>query len=871
MSPAVMAKPVGSIQLLSTPLRRPSQSETISPAAKGKPTDNVATPTATPTATPSRPVSSPALRTPCAANGASDLYRARLYALITEAHTAALSLRLSSPEIPVPHMGARGQVAFHLQGRVPSSFEAILPTLPAETPVEDYKALLDAGAAGHFEDYGVPEAHAEWLMHLLRESGESATAPPADDPVAWARLRLFEAEVACLPVACVDGLLAARKLMRKMRTRIDTCVRILLAMEGRGRRVSQATLDKLKATLEKAERQAQVEQEKLRKAQDKERKSQERERAKLERELKGELAAATAGAGGPAADAGANGSANGSSSGGASAPGNSSTVKRSALEEKRRREKMQRDKQASFMKRFIRPKTSNPDMRAGNGTASITPNDSGQPRDGGDNGPQSTSSVPKGDQVFREQGALAADFASDRDVMPVCWWIRAQMESTSFKDMDLAFALRSEDGESAARQYTNVGTRADLQAHMVACAKRRVVAEGKVRSAMRDFRRSRKEHAGDRNPRFVRRRSDSRCQCNGQTVKLYQFAEDHRPAYYGTKHARSTKAGGRRPFAKDMLVDYDYDSEDDWDDDEDGEDLSDIEADLERANENAELVELYGDCATDEEEDDDFFDEGADGEEEDENEDDDEVEAGDDDDTTNAGKSVGNQVSQGESIAVQEGSGKSVSAKTSSCVATDKADEQSGSKTTPIDKEKEVIVVLESGDTTSTGKRSAKGDMNRRGNKRRKTGMRQNVTIEGPSPPRPGKASALDRYSVSIRAGMEAIPMYNPYVLSVSDLSAENLRTRTTPVKTGRVTMTDVMRKELARTIAKWCQVGVNRDKLVGEFCQACKASGLDLPSRSEIVRAIGEMARFEKRKGDSRACWYLNDGVLDGDAFVRA
>eukprot|EP00954_Amorphochlora_amoebiformis_P026483 1379512-Amorphochlora_amoeboformis.AAC.1 len=63
-------------------------------------------------------------------------------------------------------------------------------------------------------------------------------------------------------------------------------------------------------------------------------------------------------------------------------------------------------------------------------------------------------------------------------------------------------------------------------------------------------------------PVFIRKRSKKR-----SGVKLLQFFEDVRPAWYG-KHerTRSTKVDGRRPFARDPNLDYDYDSEAEWED-----------------------------------------------------------------------------------------------------------------------------------------------------------------------------------------------------------------------------------------------------------------------------------------------------------------
>lgn len=66
-------------------------------------------------------------------------------------------------------------------------------------------------------------------------------------------------------------------------------------------------------------------------------------------------------------------------------------------------------------------------------------------------------------------------------------------------------------------------------------------------------------------------------------MKLLQFHEDVRPAYYGTwskaYNGKST-VNGRRPFAKDtQILNYDYDSEAEWDYDVDDEDIHTLDLD----------------------------------------------------------------------------------------------------------------------------------------------------------------------------------------------------------------------------------------------------------------------------------------------------
>ncbi|KAJ3290709.1 hypothetical protein HK104_006558 [Borealophlyctis nickersoniae] len=60
----------------------------------------------------------------------------------------------------------------------------------------------------------------------------------------------------------------------------------------------------------------------------------------------------------------------------------------------------------------------------------------------------------------------------------------------------------------------------------------------------------------------------------GLKWKLLQFAENFRPAYWGTWSKKSKTVTGRRPFSRDSDVfDYDFDSEAEWEEDEPGEEL----------------------------------------------------------------------------------------------------------------------------------------------------------------------------------------------------------------------------------------------------------------------------------------------------------
>ncbi|KAL7753402.1 hypothetical protein RI367_001177 [Sorochytrium milnesiophthora] len=63
-------------------------------------------------------------------------------------------------------------------------------------------------------------------------------------------------------------------------------------------------------------------------------------------------------------------------------------------------------------------------------------------------------------------------------------------------------------------------------------------------------------------------------------MKLLQFAEDHRPPYWGTWSKDSIFVTGHHPLAKDAALDYEYDSEAEWEEEGEGDEIkSDDEED----------------------------------------------------------------------------------------------------------------------------------------------------------------------------------------------------------------------------------------------------------------------------------------------------
>ncbi|OCU00336.1 hypothetical protein XELAEV_18006108mg [Xenopus laevis] len=58
-------------------------------------------------------------------------------------------------------------------------------------------------------------------------------------------------------------------------------------------------------------------------------------------------------------------------------------------------------------------------------------------------------------------------------------------------------------------------------------------------------------------------------------MKLLQFCENHRPAYWGTCNRRSRVINSRKPWAQDTgMLDYEVDSDEEWEEEEPGESLS---------------------------------------------------------------------------------------------------------------------------------------------------------------------------------------------------------------------------------------------------------------------------------------------------------
>lgn len=670
----------------------------------------------------------------------ADSYWKRLHRLLVEAAESSLALRGSffgggGKEGDGGDENVARRVACDLQGLRHAQANDILASREGDSRYID---TYVSRAAGAFVSYGIADEHANWVAACLADVEASREKPEngvgivdgmeghPDGAVEDVRVRVFEAEISCMPVVVGTELIDVRKIMRRTKQRVDLCVKILMALNGL-RRCTQASLEKMKLQLEKADLTACVDRERVVA-------KKEKERVKSEK---------------------------------------AKSIGKSGGKTKRKR---QLNAAATFMKRFVKAKEMD--------EARDLP---GLP-------------LPEG------RDGVVAPVADDREVMSVAWWLRSEMD-----------VLPSEMVESGMR---GDGNAKDLNSVLQFCASRRSIAEGRVPDALGEYRRARKVNVEDRTPRFVKRRAQVRGRGKNGAVKLLQFDENNRPAYYGTYGKRSRTVRGRRPLAKEAGLDYEADSDDEWE--EEGEDLCDVEAEKDMALEDAELKRLYG---SDDEEDDDFLDDGDAEDEDDEGEDEDGDADGDDNSPAN--QEAGEGAKPGEGAKREDGGVVDLT-----------------------------MVTVKS--PVKNGKRAGR-DENGKKVKRRRT-LRQVVVIHHASVANTDP-TRLDKHPVTIFEDAQPIQMFNPFVYNTSDIAAEHLKAKPPTVRVTRPsTMDDNAKLDLALTLKSGIS---SKDRIVLQFCEQRKTRGLRVPSKSEILRAIDEIGTREKRDGDTRAGWYLNDPRL--------
>ena len=77
-------------------------------------------------------------------------------------------------------------------------------------------------------------------------------------------------------------------------------------------------------------------------------------------------------------------------------------------------------------------------------------------------------------------------------------------------------------------------------------------------------------------------------------MRMLSFWEDHRPAYLGTVSRNSRVICGRRPLARDTeLLNYEYDSEEDWEEEVEGEDLNETDEEEEAGGNELEYDDFF--------------------------------------------------------------------------------------------------------------------------------------------------------------------------------------------------------------------------------------------------------------------------------------
>eukprot|EP00171_Calliarthron_tuberculosum_P020276 IDg20276t1 len=207
----------------------------------------------------------------------SEAYFARLKVLLRFAsELASNSLLPYSCETPAAEKGTVAQVAFELQGRGPGEVKTITSKYADDV---DWTAEWCSANAGAFVNYGIgspalPVEVVSWIKEKL-----------APVPI---EVRVFEADIAALPIALSERLLKSRARIGNVRSRCELCVRILAAIEGKGRKTAPAKLEKMKLQFEKAEAAARKQEEKRKLTEEKaiasEKARQEREKKREEKE-----------------------------------------------------------------------------------------------------------------------------------------------------------------------------------------------------------------------------------------------------------------------------------------------------------------------------------------------------------------------------------------------------------------------------------------------------------------------------------------------------------------------------------------------------------------------------------------------------------
>lgn len=698
-------------------------------------------------------------------------YWNRLSSILDETVNAAVHLR-SCASAP-PEKGLRGCVASKLQGLDAASVEVVVQENNLDP---EWKTLYQEGALGGFVTYGVGEQLAPWVARKLGAFGwerveEEEVVEPGKSAVSKAvekiRVRVWEADLGDLGAGEAERILTERRRMRRLKGRVELCVKILGGLEGRGKRVSTAALEKAKVALEKADELWKREEEKRERAEEREREREKKNKLREEKRKEKERAA----------------------------------KKKKHLEKKK-----QKNASALFMKKFVAPKTAPRKLKETNRERFTAAED------------EEAEVIKNADKV---NGVLEP--TREKHAMSAAWWLMSQLQAPNFENMDRAIRQ-----SKTASDRLQVSADLDIRFHLTCCAERREKAEADIHRVLSQYRKRRTQHLEDRTPQFVKSRSSVRGRNSYGPLKLLQFDEDYRPAFFGTKDDLPRTVKSRRPFSKYEGLDYSYDSGEEWEDEEDGEDI-DQDIDNERENEDAELRRLYG---SDEDDDDDFLDDELDG----------------DDDVESLNSDGGPMEVDNTSLEVGD-----VVKVSADCSQDSQKGDESRLKTVPDP-------------ISGVGKKKVQSPRSRaegpRRKKRKRNHDKHTVLIEGISYPKPGVSSPLDRYSVTRLSGAPNITVFNPYISHISDVDQSVTCSRPIQTRIPRTTLDDAVKLDLALAIHTSSE-RTSRDAIVYQFCEARRSKGLPVPSKAEIVRTIRMIATNEKRPGDKRAGWYVKDGTL--------
>jgi hypothetical protein len=455
------------------------------------------------------------------------------------------------------------------------------------------------------------------------ESSQCEEKRPVDD-VAFYRDGIFEAEISLIDVRLSGAIVAARKVMHFRKESVDLCVKIVASLDGKGKKLSPQRIDRLKVRLERADASA--------------------EKARTKADALAKRASELAAKASHRKNTGKQKEEH-------VARKDLKLIKNEERKIKLLQEKEQQLKQASFMKKFVRPTSvvgvplTNPLFSQSTLGNRSRPAASLLTATGADVSNVDTSeslrelksleiiACPKichEDDVLQHPSCpttapVSAGCAKlsttalpysrlanlplcpaglpnlrSPEICPVSRWLQCLVPVLSESLIDAACSTFHSHA---------VGTAFYLNELLCVARGRRRTAEEKLPALLRFQRRIRQENQHDMAPRFARRRADLRGHAGDRygsaPIKLLQFDKESRPPYVGTMRRRSRSVRGRKPLGKDPSLDYEYDSADEWEEEENdqGESLSDDEKDKELEDTELRILGMLNDDSDTDDED----------------------------------------------------------------------------------------------------------------------------------------------------------------------------------------------------------------------------------------------------------------------------